>query len=100
MTVKFNNSLQFWAYMLAWNELNPDDPCLGMIANVVVRHKQMTEKSFSQLLCKVPTPDQEVVLGTFLNNSAILAKSGMPNAAVCFDQGICPHFESGRCGRQ
>lgn len=99
----FNNSLQFYAYQMMWNHLYPDKPIKGMIADIVVRHKKMTDDSFMCHLVGPPTPQQmDVVFSTLSQCYAIRQSQGEDfcNITQCFAfTGGCPHLLTGVCDR-
>lgn len=44
----FTSSLQLAGYQLAWNALNPDRPCVGAIAVVIVKYKDPVFRIYQQ----------------------------------------------------
>jgi len=100
---EYNNSMQFHAYMMAWNTLHSDTPCRGFIVNGVVRHKQLKDASFFSKFIPPPTPEQQQAVRAHLQFAQILRNAhgdDFKNRTQCFSWGrICPHFTSGACKR-
>lgn len=100
---KFSNAFQFHAYQFAWDLLHPDKPVKGMIANCVVRHKELNDGSFFSVFVPPPTPVQIRALRGHLSDSyAIYLARGAEflNRSKCYDWGReCAHFTSGACDR-
>ncbi len=93
-------SPQFIAYQLVWNALHPDNPCKGMIADVIVGHKKLEDKSFYSVLCPPPTMEQAMGLRRWLQAAQRNAATDDPNWLSCFEFGRpCPHLLSGNCTR-
>jgi len=102
LPLMMESSLQFTAYQMIWNHLNPTTPCKGMIANVVIRHKRLVDSSFMSILVGPPTDVQkEVVKSTLALCKKIKTEIGedFVNTTQCFQFGVCPFLENGMCMR-
>lgn len=96
----YRHSPQFIAYQVVWNSLYPHIACKGMVADVVVGHKKLEDKSFYSVLVPPPTDVQIQGLQRWLQNAKKLASNDEPNWLACFDFGrACPHLTSGACTR-
>jgi hypothetical protein len=96
---KYGLSLQFMSYPALWTLLHPDDPCVGMVANIIVGLK---EPEFQHAHILPPNENELLALRTWLAVGALLEKSDAPNAAHCYDEKydyVCPHLTSGACNR-
>jgi len=82
-----------------WNFLHPDDPCKGMIANCIVRHRKLTKDSFYSVLVPTPSEEQVLSLRTFLEKASALAGTDMANWAACYNFKPCYHYMNGACQR-
>jgi len=98
MHLSYPNSPQFQTYPLAWDLLNPETPCEGIIANVLVTHKKL---ELGQSNCAVFAPklaeSRRQALFDWLQNADALAKTGFANRAACFIRGTCPRLLDGSC---
>ena len=103
--MEMSNSIQFHSYMMAWDALAPSDKdvCKGFIANCVVKHKTLTDRSFFSVFVPPPTPEQaQAVRAHFQDAKWMLDNRGhdFKNRAKCFEWGrVCSHFQSGACDR-
>jgi hypothetical protein len=101
MHLSYPNSPQFQTYPLAWDLLNPELPCEGIIANVLVTHKKL---ELGQSNCAIFSPrlaeNRRQGLIDWLQNADVLAKTGMANRSACFIRSTCPHLHSGRCHQE
>lgn len=91
---------QFPAYMMAWNACFPETPVLGMIANVIVRHKKLTEASFLKFLVPFPSEQRQRGVKNYLNYAAVRAKTDEINLGACSTYGLCYHFTTGACTQE
>lgn len=92
-------SLQFKAYQLMWNLFHPDEPCMGMIANIIVGTKEV---GFQHSMAGAPTAHDLEVLRVYLKSGELLASTDAPNAGACYFDAynqVCPHYTSGACNR-
>ena len=105
----FTESIQFHAYMMAWDVLfaNKYGKCEGTIANFIVRHKTEAKlrdgESFSQHLVPFPTQDQQRATRHWFQ-TALRRKQEEgemhADASFCEDWGrFCGHYLSGACKR-
>jgi hypothetical protein len=98
--VVYRYSPQFIAYQIVWNTLNPGMPAKGMIADVIVGHKKLTDNSFYSVLVPPPTNEFAAGLRRWLAYAQKQASNDEPNWLACFDFGrACPHLLSGACNR-
>ena len=97
--MKYGMSAQFVAYQMMWNLLHPEEPCSGMIANIVVKHKKLDANSFYSLLVPSPTIEQRVGLTCWLQWADGQSKTDVANWGNCFNWEPCSHFTNGRCAR-
>lgn len=103
--MEFMNSFQFHAYMMCWDVLYGETQgyCNGMIANCVVRHKTMNERSFFSVFVPPPTPAQQQAVRSHFQMAKSLQETygdDYKNRSYCFSWGkVCPHFRSGACDR-
>lgn len=96
----YRHAPQFLAYQAVWNALNPETPCLGMVADCIVAHKKMVDNSFYSILVPAPGPEQIAGLKRFLAYAQKQTELDEPNWLSCFDYGrACPHLTSGACNR-
>lgn len=98
---KHLNSLQFVAYQLAWNATHPDRPCLGMIANVIIKTKSIKTMT---LLQRSPSPSEIAALRGLLQGCAAQRRErpgwANPQEEFCFSQwGVCQWFANDVCDR-
>lgn len=103
--MEFLNSFQFHAYMMCWDTIYGATQgfCNGMIANCVVRHKTMNERSFFSVFVPPPTPNQQLAVRAHFQMAKSLRDTygdDYKNRSKCFAWGrVCPHFRSGACDR-
>lgn len=103
--MEFVNSFQFHAYMMCWDALYGATKgyCNGTIANCVVRHKTMNERSFFSVFVPPPTPAQQQAVRAHFQMAKSLRDTygdDYKNRNACFSWGrVCPHFRSGACDR-
>jgi hypothetical protein len=97
----YRHAPQFIAYQVAWNALNPSNPCKGMVADVIISHKKMEDdKSFYSVFVPPPQEIQVRGLRRFLQSAQANAPTDNPNWLACFDfNKACSHLVSGACDR-
>jgi hypothetical protein len=98
-SMKYGFAMQFKAYPEMWNIHNPGDPCMGMVANIIVGIK---EPDFQPTLVPAATEHDIEVLRTWLAAGNQLASTDLPIASRCYNRAydsVCYHFTSGRCSR-
>jgi hypothetical protein len=99
----YAHSPQAIAYQVAWNAAASYmnlPKCEGMIFNVVIGHKTMTENSFAQYFVGPPTDSQVSGLQKWLRNAKELAQTRMCNWNACFRYGACAYLTNGLCDRE
>jgi hypothetical protein len=101
LQLDYQTSDQFLAYPAMWDLLHPEEPCLGMIANCLVRHKNITADSFAQYFVPKATPEQLASFNEWLETAATHIRGGWANRGACL-QGymVCSHLTNGRCFRK
>jgi hypothetical protein len=93
-------SAQFIAYQIAYNAEHPDSPCKGMVADIIVGHKKLEDKSFYSILVPAPSKEQTAHFREFLEDAKLRAGVQKPNWTACFDYNKpCQHLTSGLCDR-
>ncbi len=87
------------AYMMYYEYLFGVRP-KGMIMNVIIRHKKLTDASFVAYLIPYPDEDQQQATKWFMQRGEQNVKIGAPNPGACIGQyGACVHLTSGTCNR-
>lgn len=97
--MKYGFSHQFKAYPKMWDIHFPEEPCVGMIANIIVGTK---EPDFQPTLIPAPTAHDIDVLRVWLAAGNQLASTDLPAASRCYNEtydSVCYHYTSGRCDR-
>lgn len=96
MVVKLQTSAQAIHYQNLWNLAHPEDPCRGIVFNVVFRYKTVSRKMFKLVPTPPPEPgDLEFVAGYVRDGHQNLKDHGpmWANANHCHDfHRTCPHF--------
>ncbi len=102
----FQFSLQAATYLDIYNMENPDKPALGMIFDVIAKHKQLRKvadkkggSSYAAYLQKPGFDDREVI-GALVKIGKRNFEESIPNPAQCVSGfSPCGHFKSGKCSR-
>ena len=97
--LKWRMSPQFIAYPMMWDLLQPDTPCLGMVADVVIRHRKFKPESFESYLVRPPVEVQREGLIKWLGRVQKMEAARMPNWVSCFNWGPCRFYTDGICDR-
>lgn len=102
---KYDLSVQFPAYIMAWNAAFPATPAKGMIVNNVVFHDDLTKRedggwrSFRSFLVRAPDAHEQDVVRKYLQYKKTYLESDHCELTACIDYGVCPHYLNGRCLR-
>lgn len=100
MVDRFMNSLQFTAYQIAWQAINPKLKLKGLLVNIIFKTKV---PGFFTLHVPYPRRSQVKVLDSFFQTvQRVLDDDWLkqaPNPEACFFPGLCSHFVSDRCSR-
>ncbi len=102
---KYDLSIQFPAYVMAWNILFPEMPAKGMIINNVVFHDDMSKKeegtwrSFRSFLVPAPDEHQQAVVRKYLQYKQQYLQTDHCELTACVDYGVCPYYLNGSCTR-
>ena len=118
VALEFSESEQFFGYMMAWDELNPDNKCKGMLTNCVARHNNkttaakqkkageratgLTKDSFWSIFVPPPTEEQQEIFKTNMqqrNDKKQRYGEDSVNTAFCFYYGACSALTDGTCDR-
>jgi hypothetical protein len=93
----YDLSAQFTAYPPLWDLHHPDQPCQGMIANVVIGTKEV---GIQHTVVRPPDETKLIGLRNWLIGADAMSGTDWPNWVSCKDfNRTCPHFTSGRCDR-
>ena len=92
----FMNEVQFTAYQLGWQAVNPKKELKGLLVNIIVKSKR---PEFRTLVVPYPSAKREAVLINFLfqaqqRRNAFLHKA---NITQCFNFEPCPFLRT--CNR-
>lgn len=100
LDLEYNHSAQMIAYQLAWNAVNPSNPCNGVIINQVVKHMRLTDASFELAFVRPPTDIAIAGLKKWLQWAKLQAETDCCNWKACFNyHRPCAFLVSGDCNR-
>jgi hypothetical protein len=98
---KYDLSPQFTAYQMLWDALHPDEPCKGMIANVVIGYKTMEkmdiDKWHTPVLVSAPSEKKRTDFMNWFDGVLESLETPRPNWTACVNWGVCPHYLNGDC---
>lgn len=96
----FRFSEQAAAYLHIYNLENPGNPAKGMIFDLIVKHKNLVNKSFGAFLQIAAVDDVPMLRNLVQIGSHNMKDGGKANPTQCIS-GFqpCRHFKSGKCGR-
>lgn len=90
--------LQFQTYPAVWNIEHPNDPCMGLIGDYIVAHKEMSDKSFYSTFTPVPDEIQLEAIKKWLAWAEKQGKEAVPNLSECVSMfGVCAYRTMGIC---
>jgi len=92
-------SMQFSAYQISYNLLNPAKPILGLVAGSITATKVLTRDSYQTYL--IPLPDEKRVetVRNYLQKKAAYLNTNECNLDSCMDwrSPPCYYLQSGQC---
>lgn len=93
------NSIQFAAYMMVYNAVYPNEPCLGMIVDEAITTKEI---KFRHFLVTPPDAGQQQAVQALIANAKVLEETdaclGVAYGCKEYNR-VCPHLTSGACRR-
>ena len=108
--LKYSSSLQGANYLALYNKLHPEEPAVGMLFDIILKHRELTRlpaydskgavkkgPSFVHLL-QTPGPRDVEKISALVHIGSRNFNENLANPSACIDFfSVCPFYSSGKC---